>query len=964
MLAKSCLQSPHFRNIILLCCTTILISSCSAWRVQGENKHLKIGDRSTAPQTHNFGLENDELPPVSLENALSTYLRILKDATHPQAQQKILHRIAHLNMMATEQQLVDEVNEDYRPPLKKNEKLTLENSIQLYENLLVNRAAKITLQSGNQAEIYYHLAKLYDITGQSQRSLGALNTLVSKFPNSPYQVEAQFRRAENLFSTGDFTSSAKAYEQTIRGQKDDSRFYQQALYKLGWCHYKRNDFSSALRPFFKLLDELENTQVKDKTRLKIKQDTYRVISLVFSQLKGAQSISLFFSNFGQRQYEAQVYEALALHYLQQERYSDTAKTLEYFVNTHPLHPSAPSFQTDAIRALAAGDFPSLVIPAKENFITLFGIHSAYWQLYHSDNPSPEKTKAAKDLRTSLKSNLQDVSTHYHSQAIQSGNSKDYKNAVYWYRLLLETFPNNPNARLINQLIAESLLDGGRLQEAITQFEYTADHPQSTTESAANNRYAALIAYQSLLKQTAVDQAQVKSEKIAAALRFYKLHSEDKRSPAVLQNAMRMQFQLGNTSGALNTATLITQLPFAEGNGAVIQNAWVKLGESHLTLGNYKDAEEAFENALRYPLKNSTQAQHLREQHITAIYKQAEQLQQQGQDSSAIALFLSVGQILPQSQIRPQADFAAATLYLKNKQWKIAITQLKAFKRNFPHHPLNETLSEKLALAYEQTEDWAHAAVEMEKAANRLHHDDPELARIALWKAAEFYEKAGHNTQAIRVFKRYALTYTTALEALAEAQYRLTRLYETSSDSYRATFWRRKIVQGYYSTGKHNTARMRYLAAQSAYQMAQPHHQKFKNIALKLPLKSSIAKKQKTMQQALKYYAYVLEIGETSFVTAALYQTASIYQDLASQLISSQRPKNLSAEELEQYEILLEEQAFPFEDRAIQSYIKNTDLLSQHTYDQWIKKSYQQLRLLLPVRYAKDEKVEGVIHVPL
>ena len=55
---------------------------------------------------------------------------------------------------------------------------------------------------------------------------------------------------------------------------------------------------------------------------------------------------------------------------------------------------------------------------------------------------------------------------------------------------------------------------------------------------------------------------------------------------------------------------------------------------------------------------------------------------------------------------------------------------------------------------------------------------------------------------------------------------------------------------------------------------------------------------------------------------------------------------------------------PFEDLAIKTYIKNTELLSQTTYDQWIKKSYQQLRLLFPVRYDKEEKIEGVIDVPL
>ncbi|MBL4606914.1 MAG: tetratricopeptide repeat protein [Pseudomonadales bacterium] len=943
--------------IYLLFLTGTVLPSCTTWKERNNNENIKIGEQTATHQNIDLNLESSELPSISLKSALSAYQRILKTAPSHEAQQKILRRIADLSMIATEQQLIDEVDENYHPPLEQNDKLTLKHSIKLYENLLTN-----TSENTNQAETLYHLAKLYDITGQSQHSLDALNKLVVEHPNSPYHVEAQFRRGENLFSSGHFASSANAYQKTVLGKNIDPRFYEQALYKLGWSHYKRNDYASSLNPFFSLLDELEKSQQKNKSLMKIQRDSYRVISLALSHLEGPQSIATFFESFGSRKYEARVYEALAMHYLQQERYSDTAKTLEFFVDSHPLHPYAPGFQTDAINALAAGGFPSLVLPAKENFVTRFGIHSAFWKYYHSENPSPEQVNVAKDLRTTLKSHLQDLSTYYHSQAIKSGIPTDYEKAAYWYWLLLETFPNNPNGLLINQLIAESLLDGGKFQEAITQFERTAEHPQSTPESAANNRYAALIAYQSLLKQPDIDHQFIKREKIDAALRFHTLHPQDKRSPAVLHNAMGMQFQLGDSIGALNSATLITQLSLTATNQLIIQSAWITLGNNYLSTGIYKEAEQAFNKALRFSIKNTSQAKHLHEQRIAAIYKQAEQFEQQGENVKAIERYLSVGRTLPNSRIRPQADFAAASLYLKTQRWQAAIAQLKAFRQNYPGHPLNETLPEKLALAYEQSKNWAHAAVEMEKTANHLHPKDPELARIALWRAAGFREKAAQTSEAIRVYKRYVRTYPHPLETLAEAQFRLSLLYKKSEDNYRSTFWRRKIVQGFYNAGEQVTPRMRYHAAQSAYQMAQPHHRQFESIKLQLPLQNSIAVKQEAMQQALKYYSYVLEIGEASFISAAFYQTGSLYQKLAADLLTSERPQELNANELEQYNILLEEEAFPFENRAIESYIKAAELTTQQVYDLWVKKCFKKLRFLLPVRYAKDEKLEGVIDV--
>src|SRR3569623_86861 len=73
-----------------------------------------------------------------------------------------------------------------------------------------------------------------------------------------------------------------------------------------------------------------------------------------------------------------------------------------------------------------------------------------------------------------------------------------------------------------------------------------------------------------------------------------------------------------------------------------------------------------------------------------------------------------------------------------------------------------------------------------------------------------------------------------------------------------------------------------------------------------------------------------------------------------------RPANLSPLELEQYNVLLEEQAYPFEEKAIALYEANARRAAADIYDEWVKKSYTALGVLLPARYAKTEKAEGYI----
>ena len=95
-------------------------------------------------------------------------------------------------------------------------------------------------------------------------------------------------------------------------------------------------------------------------------------------------------------------------------------------------------------------------------------------------------------------------------------------------------------------------------------------------------------------------------------------------------------------------------------------------------------------------------------------------------------------------------------------------------------------------------------------------------------------------------------------------------------------------------------------------------------------------------------------------TAANYEIAELYHALSKDLYASERPPELSADELEQYDILLEEQAFPFEEEAIDLHETNAARTADDVYDQWVKKSLAALAELSPGRYAKAEIGETLV----
>jgi hypothetical protein len=151
-----------------------------------------------------------------------------------------------------------------------------------------------------------------------------------------------------------------------------------------------------------------------------------------------------------------------------------------------------------------------------------------------------------------------------------------------------------------------------------------------------------------------------------------------------------------------------------------------------------------------------------------------------------------------------------------------------------------------------------------------------------------------------------------------------------------------------------TDRSRFLGAFASSDLADDEFDRFAGIALKLPLKRSLTKKKKALGRTIAAYEGVLDYGLAEFTTRAGYRLGEIYGQLSRDLMASQRPAGLDDLALEQYEILLEEQAYPFEEKAIEIHEVNAQRAWQGVYDQWVKSSLKSLQTLLPGRYLKPE----------
>ena len=91
-----------------------------------------------------------------------------------------------------------------------------------------------------------------------------------------------------------------------------SRFYEQSLYKLGWSQFKLAKHEESLIPFFDLLNiKILGVDIKEgedrledlkRAERELVEDTFRVLSISFSYMGGAESIDAFLAARGYPEY--------------------------------------------------------------------------------------------------------------------------------------------------------------------------------------------------------------------------------------------------------------------------------------------------------------------------------------------------------------------------------------------------------------------------------------------------------------------------------------------------------------------------------------------------------------------------------------------------------------------------------------------------------------------------------------
>jgi TolA-binding protein len=825
-------------------------------------------------------------------------------------------------------------------------------AIELYDRLL---ATYPTYEYND--SVLYQKARAYDELGRTDEAIAVIERLLEAYPSSRYTDEVQFRRAEYFFTRKKFLDAEEAYAAITR-RGTASEYYELALYKLGWALYKQELHDDALDQYIALLDYKVSTgydfdQSQDEMGERRIADTFRVISLSFSSLGGPETVEAYFAENGQRRYEDRIYSQLGEFYLEKLRYHDAAVVYKAFVGLHPLHRSSPRFTTRVIEIYEAGGFPMLVLESKKEFAARYGLQSDYWLRFDvSDSP---------EVLSDLKSNLEDLANHYHALYQEEKRPEErpeyFEEALLWYRAYLASFPQDPETPALHYRLADLLLEYEDYGEAAREYERTAyDYPAH--EQSAEAGYAAIYAHRKNAKRAPVEKRPVVTrEAVTSTLRFVDTFPEHEHAAVVLGAAVDDLYDMKELDRAMATAHRLIEV-YPDADPAVRRSAWAVVANASFDLSSYEPAEHAYARVLEMTPEADESRQAVVDSLAAAIYKQGEQASA-GEDHRAAAdHFLRIAQIAPTSGIRPAAEYDASAALIRLEDWAGAAAVLEAFRQTHPTHDLHKEATKQMALVYREQGEDSRAAQEYERVAAEA--DDLEQRREALLLAGELHESSQGLDRALVVYARYVSEFPEPLELAVETRFKIAEIHRQSADETRHRTQLREIVEIDEKAGSARTPRIRVLAARSSLVLSERFYERFRDVKLVQPFEKSLQRKQARMDAALAAFEALVDYEVAEVTAGATFFIAEIYFDFSQSLMESERPSDLDSAQMIDYELVLEEEAFPFEERAIGVHEKNLELLSVGIFNPWIEKSLEKLAILMPGRYAKFEASGGLI----
>ncbi|MCB1152114.1 tetratricopeptide repeat protein [bacterium] len=358
---------------------------------------------------------------------------------------------------------------------------TYNRSIQLYRQIVEEHPNYARADAA-----MYLLAFCYMENGDVDVALKTYQEMIGRYPSSSYIPEAHVRMGEIYFERGEFNRSA--YDQAIYHYKQvdtRSKFYDKALYKLGWTYYKMatiynpEPLDQAVDYFTQVLDYYEMRPTK---RIgagdDLRKESIDYIAIAFTDMRdGLGYAKNYFATKGNPKWTKDILEKMVEVYFAADNYEEGRATAFHYLEQYPYDVKDPSIALLVVDSYdKEGDYPN-VVEWTEKIAEDYGPDSAWRKNVRGTRE--QINGADKIVMNSLYANA----TFNHDMALKAGIAGDEKEAnarfnraIRSYDLYTTMFPEAPRRKQSLFNLGEAYYDTGRFVEAADFYQKVLDFP--------------------------------------------------------------------------------------------------------------------------------------------------------------------------------------------------------------------------------------------------------------------------------------------------------------------------------------------------------------------------------------------------------------------------------------------------------------------------------------------------------
>ncbi|MDQ3000187.1 MAG: tetratricopeptide repeat protein [Fibrobacterota bacterium] len=350
----------------------------------------------------------------------------------------------------------------------------------------------------------YYLGYTQTLRGETVSGLRYFEELAERFPQSLYAQQALIFIGEYYFNENKLDKAAEAYDKVL--DFADSKYFEQALYKLAWTRYRANAYKTAISSFTFILEESGRKSKSNsaaKSVLTSEALQFAALAIAESDTSGDGGLNqskAFADKLGDSRLGAKLLHRMAVIYTQAGKMDRSKRAMEALMNDYKDYEKMPEAIMELGRAYEKEQNYQKAAEVREKIFRIYSRNSNWYTKVAS-------SEAKRNADTVSEVAIELVARHYLYEAkqlatatgAQAATRDSYlRKAISAYDAFLAIYPENPNKAKYNYQQAEAYYSLEEFEAATKKYISVSKMGDPKLKKMA--AYNAIVAAQEMLKK--------------------------------------------------------------------------------------------------------------------------------------------------------------------------------------------------------------------------------------------------------------------------------------------------------------------------------------------------------------------------------------------------------------------------------------------------------------------------------